>query len=166
MTPMRICPARMRGTAMFNLLGENTYWLVSHDMNPIAQRLADRHYSRRHPGSKKGFVGPGEKLVLLGSDGKSLFVWLRAKPELRGDRIDGVNCTMFRNEGGMLSSTLILEAERFARERWPDVPRLFTYVSLAKVRSKRPGWCFLKAGWKETGTNKSGKLLLFEKVME
>lgn len=147
---------------MISLFGEETHWLMSHDMNPIAQRLADRHYSRKHPGSRKGFVGPGEKMVLLSSDGRALFVWLRSKPEFRGDHIDGVNCTIFRNESDTLSSKLILEAERYARERWPGL-KLFTYVSKTKVASKRPGWCFLKAGWKQAGTNRNGKLLLFEK---
>jgi hypothetical protein len=134
-------------------------------MRPIAQKLADKHYSREHRGSTKGFVGPGEKLVLISPNGDALFAWLRQDPELRGDKIDGVNCTIFRNEGNDLSSTLINEAEDWARQRWPYVKRLFTYVDPAEVASKRPGWCFLKAGWKEVGQNKSGKLLLFEKVI-
>ena len=150
---------------MMSLLNEPVYWIISHDMNPIAQRLADRHYSRKTPGSRKGFVGPGEKLVLLSSDGRALFVWLRSDPKLRADGIDGINCTIFRNEGPVLSSKLIIEAEKFARERWPGL-KLFTYVSKTKVKSKNPGWCFMKAGWKSVGENKSGKLRLFEKVIE
>ena len=147
---------------MKSLLDEDTYWLISHDMNPICQKLADRHYSRKHPGSRKGFVGPGEKLVLLSSDGRALFVWLRSDPKLRADHIDGINCTIFRNESSILSSRLILEAEKFAKERWPNL-KLFTYVSKSKVKSKNPGWCFMKAGWKISGENKSGKLVLLEK---
>lgn len=150
---------------MISLFDEEVYWTISHDMNPIAQRLADRHYSRKTPGSRKGFVGPGEKLVLLSSDGRALFVWLRSDPKLRADGIDGINCTIFRNEGPVLSSKLIIEAEKFARERWPGL-KLFTYVSKTKVKSKNPGWCFMKAGWKLVGENKSGKLRLFEKVIE
>ena len=99
---------------MISLFDEPVYWVISRDMNPIAQKLADRHYSRKNPGSKKGFIGPGEKIVLLSSDGNALFAWLRQDPELRLDHIDGVNCTIFRNEGPVLSSKLILEAERFA----------------------------------------------------
>ena len=147
---------------MMSLLNEPVYWIISHDMNPIAQKLADRHYSRKTPGSTKGFIGPGEKLVLLSPDGKALFAWLRSDPELRGDHIDGVNCTIFRNESRVLSSKLILEAEKFARKRWPDL-KLFTYVSKEKVKSKNPGWCFMKAGWKLVGENKTGKLRLFTK---
>ncbi len=147
---------------MISLLNEPVYWIISHDMNPHAQKLADRHYSRKHPGSRKGFVGPGEKLVLLSPDGNALFVWLRADPALRGDHIDGVNCTIFRNESPVLSSELILEAEKFAHDRWPGL-KLFTYVSKERVKSKNPGWCFMKAGWKPEGENKSGKLRLFVK---
>ena len=148
---------------MKSLLDEDTYWLISHDMNPICQKLADRHYSRKHPGSRKGFVGPGEKLVLLSSDGRALFVWLRSDPKLRADHIDGINCTIFRNESSILSSRLILEAEKFAWQKWPGL-LLFTYVSITKVQSKMPGWCFIKAGWAFKGYNKTGKLKLFFKL--
>jgi hypothetical protein len=147
---------------MISLFNEPVYWVISHDMNPIAQKLADRHYSRENPGSRKGFIGPGEKIVLLSSDGKALFAWCRQNPELRLDHIDGVNCTIFRNESSVLSSKLILEAEKFAHDRWPGL-KLFTYVSKAKVKSKNPGWCFMKAGWKPTGENKSGELRLLIK---
>lgn len=150
---------------MISLYGEEIFWLISHDMNPIAQKLADRHYSRKNPGATTGFCGPGEKLVLLSSDGKALFAWIRSDPELRADHIDGINCSIFRNEGPILSSKLILEAEKFARERWPGL-KLFTYVSKTKVKSKNPGWCFMKAGWKLVGENKTGKLRLFEKEAE
>jgi hypothetical protein len=147
---------------MISLFDEPVYWVISRDMNPIAQKLADRHYSRENPGSKKGFIGPGEKIVLLSSDGKALFAWLRQDPELRLDHIDGVNCTIFRNEGPVLSSKLILEAEKFAHDRWPGL-KLFTYVSKEKVKSENPGWCFIKAGWKPAGENKSGELRLLIK---
>ena len=146
---------------MISLFDEEVYWTISHDMNPIAQRLADRHYSRKTPGAKTGFVGPGEKMVLLSSDGKALFAWLHSDPKLRADGIDGVNCTIFRNEGPVLSSKLIIEAEKFANEKWPG-KKLFTYINPKKVRSKRPGWCFIKAGWKQVGISKKG-LLLFTK---
>ena len=147
---------------MISLFDEPVYWVISRDMNPKAQELADRHYSRKTPGSKKGFIGPGEKLVLLSPTGDALFTWLRSRADYRGDKIDGVNCTIFRNEGPVLSSKLILEAEKFAHDRWPGL-KLFTYVSKAKVKSQNPGWCFMKAGWKPAGENKSGELRLLVK---
>ena len=146
---------------MKTLFNEPVYWIESHDGNIHARKLADRHYSRETKGSKQ-FVGAGEKIVLMSPNGDALFAWLRSKPEYRLDHIDGVNCTIFRNESSVLSSKLILEAEKFAREKWPGL-KLFTYVSKTKVRSKNPGWCFMKAGWKLVGENKSGELRLFVK---
>ena len=148
---------------MLDLANSKVYWLISHDMNPKAQELADRHYSRKTPGSKKGFMGPGEKLVLLSPLGDALFTWLRSRADYRGDKIEGVNCQIFRNEGHELSSRLILEAEKFAWQKWPGL-LLFTYVSTSKVQSKMPGWCFMKAGWKLRGYNRTGKLKLFFKL--
>lgn len=74
-----------------NLNNEEVLWTITRDMNPIAQKLADRHYSRKHPGSRKGFVGPGKKIVLITANEDALFVWLRADPEMRLDGIDGIN---------------------------------------------------------------------------
>ena len=146
---------------MRSLFDEPVYWILSHDGNVHARKLADRHYSRESKGSKY-FVGIGEKIVLISPDGRALFTWLRSRPEYRGDGIDGVNCQIFRNESPVLSSKLILEAEKFAVERWPGL-KLFTYVSKDKVKSKNPGWCFIKAGWKYQGENKKGNLRLFVK---
>jgi hypothetical protein len=132
----------------------------------MAQKLADRHYSRKTPGSRSGFVGPGEKLVLLAADGRALFVWLHSDPRLRGDKINGINCTIFRNEGPYLSSELILEAERHAREKWPSL-KLFTYVNPKKIKNKgKPGYCFIKAGWNQAGISKGGLLLFVKGVQE
>ena len=150
---------------MRTLNGNVVLWLQSHDRNPFATALADRHYSRKHIGAKNGFVGPGEKLVLMSPDNRALFVWLRANPDYRGDKQKGINCTIFRNESSVLSSKLISEAEAWALKRWPDEKRLFTYVGKTKVKSSKPGWCFIKAGWKIVGENKSGKLVLLEKLV-
>ena len=151
-----------------SILNENekVYWIITNDKDPRAIALADRHYSRKTPKSKKGFMGPGEQIVLISPDGTAIFGWLKAKPEFRGDKIDGVYCSIFRNEGPELSSKLILEAEKFALQKWPDTKLFFTYVDPSKVRSKRPGWAFIKAGWKEAGTNKNGKLLLLTKEIK
>jgi hypothetical protein len=40
---------------------------------------------------------------------------------------------------------MILEAETFALERWPDETRLYTYVNAKKIQSSNPGYCFIKA---------------------
>ena len=122
--------------------------------------MARRHYSARQyrEPRQRLFVGPGRKLVLLSSDGNALFVWRRF--------IDGTvppqhghNCALFRNEGHVLSSTLIREAVQIVFDRWgPD--RCWTFVNPLRIRSTNPGCCFIKAGWRRCGVSKTGKLIL------
>ena len=99
------------------------------------------------------FVGPGEKLVLIGHDDRALFVWRRF---ISMDRQEGVCCSVFRNESPALSSELIREADALADERWPQEARHYTYVAPQRVRSTNPGYCFQQAGWRRCGLTKGG----------
>ena len=95
------------------------------------------------------------KLVLLSADERAAFGWRKFK-DASGQK--GINCAFFRNEGafdGMLSSELILAAEKLAWTKWPD-ERLYTYVS--PDTSDNPGYTFKKAGWGLVRT-KNGKPL-------
>ena len=124
-------------------------------------RLADRHYSRRTVGSDQ-FAYSGRKLVLRDYRGDVLFVWMYADVELRMDHQVGYNCSIFRNESSRRSSEIILEAERFAFEKWgPN--RLYTYIDPQKIRSTNPGYCFLMAGWRKAGRTRDGRKILLEK---
>ena len=137
-------------------------WLEVKDGNAKVREIFNRHYSRRHyrdGRAPKLFVGPGEKMVLLRSNGKAIFVWRRFKTQ---DSQKGVNCAVFRNEGSELSSSLIVEAESLAWQRWPGA-RLYTYVDARKVKSRNPGFCFKKAGWEPVGVTKKLKLLILAK---
>lgn len=127
----------------------------------MALQLFSRHYSKYHykDGRKPNrFVGPGERIVLVTDDGTAMFVW-RKFIDKSGQK--GVNCSVFRNEGPMLSSSLISEAVQIAWARWPG-ERLYTYVNADKIRSVNPGYCFKKAGWTLCGVTKKRKLLIFE----
>lgn len=104
-------------------------------------------------------LGPGEYILLMTVDSRAVFGWVHNTVE-RNDREEGVYCPIFRNEGPQLSSSLILMAEELARQRWPDILRLFTYVDADKVASPNPGYCFKMAGWREAGKSASGKILL------
>ncbi|HBG75117.1 MAG: hypothetical protein A2X25_14460 [Chloroflexi bacterium GWB2_49_20] len=143
--------------------GQN--WYSMKDGNATARNFFDKHYSRhfyqdgRRP---KLFVGPGEKMVLMTSDFKALFIW-RKFISKNGQK--GINCAVFRNESYMLSSTLILEAEKLAWDKWP-MERLYTYVNPRKITSTNPGYCFLKAGWRKCGITKAKKLIILEKEFE
>jgi hypothetical protein len=138
------------------------YWQQCRDGDDGARCLFDRHYSRQHykDGRKpKLFVGPGEKEVLITEDGKAIFVWRKFK-DASGQH--GVNCSVFRNEGSILSSLLILDAEQIAERRWPG-ERLYTYVNPRGIRSTNPGACFRHAGWSVCGITKWNRLVILEK---
>lgn len=140
------------------------HWYATKDGDIEGLALYLRHYSahryqdgrRNNPRhrSRYLFVGPGEKMVLIGPDARSLFVWRKFIDDA-GQA--GVNCAVFRNESGERSSDLIREAVAVARSRWPG-ERLYTYVDPSKIRSARrkrrgvpdprPGHCFLMAGWR------------------
>jgi len=144
------------------------HWYAVHDGDPRAATLYERHYScvnlkARRRTKDKRICGPGEKLVLLTVDCRALFVWRKAKrPDLADQQ--GVYCSIFHNESDTLSSTLILEAEQLAWQRWPD-QRLYTYINPAKVKSPNPGYCFKAAGWHQCGQTQ-GNLIILEKYPE
>lgn len=143
---------------MFDALGA---WYPAKDGDSRARALFDRHYSRyRYADGRKPklFVGPGEKMVLLTSDCTALFVWRKF---ISGDGQQGVNCAIFRNEGTIQSSQLILQAMELAWSRWPN-ERLYTYVDGKAVKSCNPGYCFKKAGWRKCGETKTHGLTILE----
>ena len=153
-------------------LDEGPCWLVpaSGKFTPAAARLADRHYSRRKVGSPQ-FMPPGETLVLLTPDEQAVFGWWRPHPAsgLRAkNNLDGWTCTIFRNEGPVRSSLLVLLAELVLVERsgscGPD--GMLTYVDTRKVRSPNPGCCFLKAGWQKIGWSADGHKRLLHKAFD
>lgn len=139
------------------------YWHEYKDGNEKALELYERHYSCYQYADgrdRKLLLGPGEKMVLMTEKQDALFAWRKFKDD---SGQSGINCAVFRNESNILSSALILEAERIAALRWPG-ERMYTYVNPEKVRSKNPGCCFKKAGWRQCGKTKGG-LLIFEKQM-
>lgn len=142
------------------------YWLASADGDPRATALYRRHYSaKRYADGRRAlkFTGPGEVMVLLTPDCRALWVWRVER--YRRDGQAGVNCAIFRNEGSILSSLLVTEADRLAWARWPG-ERHFTFVDASKTRHKRdPGRCFRKAGWRPCGLTKGG-LVILERLPE
>jgi hypothetical protein len=141
---------------------DDVYWTKVVDGDPDALRLFERHYSYyqyKDGRSHKRFVGPGERLVLLGKNKDALFVWRKFYSR---DGQTGVNCSIFRNESAVLSSDLILQAEVLALRKWGPM-RFYTYVNPRKVNSRNPGYCFISAGWRKCGRTKARNLLILEK---
>lgn len=143
-------------------------WIRIRDGNVTAMELFLRHYSARERRKIYQFIGPGEKMPLLTPDARALFAWRKFLDDCidkrTGERQQGVNCCIFRNEGDELSSWLIERAVDEARTTWPT-ERLYTYVDPRKVRPTIVrgipcfGFCFLKAGWKFAGVTDGGKFI-------
>ena len=139
-------------------------WIPIRDGDPEGLALYERHYSAhryRDGRVRRLFGGPGEQVVLITPRADALFVWrcFRSMDPLAR----GANCSVFRNEGAYRSSALILDAEQFARARWPDVDTVYTYVDGRAVRISNPGYCFLMAGWRRTRRTKDRGLWVLEK---
>jgi hypothetical protein len=145
-------------------------WLTTKDGDPRVAAIYRRHYScykyadgRRNQKSYRNrnqVIGPGQKMVLITPDCKAIFGWRKFIDD--SGQI-GINCAFFRNEGalnGMLSSEMILAAERLAWARWPG-ERLYTYVNTRAVNGD--GACFKHAGWKKCGRSKKRDYLILEK---
>lgn len=128
--------------------------------------FSDEHYSRQKPGSNQ-FMPPGFTIVIRNNEGTLLFGWLRQIH--RDDGEEGYNCSIFRNTSDRLSSSVILECERIAFEKWGPA-RTFTYVNPRRLRTiKRrgvefcrypAGRCFIEAGYRLVRQTNDGKHLL------
>src|SRR6185503_9822082 len=127
---------------------ETGAWRRTTKFDARAAALADRHYSRRTIGSPQ-FMPPGRTLVFITEDGDA--VWGTHWPDaaLTMDGLDAWRCSIFRNEGPLLSSDLIREAMERTAQTWRDRPRdgWLTFVEKSKIESPNPGYCFKKAGW-------------------
>jgi hypothetical protein len=136
-------------------------WTRSDRAEPAGAHLADRHYSRQSVGAAQ-FVPPGRCLVLLRPDALWVTSWPEAEYVLHAWAGAWV-CSLFRNEGPLLSSGLIREAVAATRWHWPEVPTLgmVTFIDPDKVRHKRdPGRCFRRAGFVEVGRTAGGLVAL------
>jgi hypothetical protein len=135
----------------------------SHRADPTVVPLADRHYNRQKIGSPQ-FAPPGRCLVL-----KTLAVdafWITSWPYAQFVRHAWGGawvCSAFRNEGTVLSSELIREAVACTRGEYGDPPELgmITFVDAKKTKPKQdPGFCYLRAGFKNVGFTKGGLVAL------
>src|SRR5690349_4297011 len=127
------------------------YWQQIHHTDPRALDMADRHYSRKSPGTPE-FIPAGHKVVLMhfAQDGTPAAVWAshRAAPDAKLERprydARGVwDCSILREEQRTLEpSTLIREAVAITRGLWEPLPKdgFYTTIDTKKVKPiKRRG---------------------------
>lgn len=122
--------------------------------------LFERHYSsvKNRNRKQRQFVGPGENIVLRTARADAMFVWRKYIDDTEPKQ-KGIECAVFRNEGEILSSELIRQADAVADCAWPG-ERHYTKVNPPAVRSRNPGFCFMAAGWRKCGMTKGGLLIL------
>ncbi len=137
-------------------------WIRSYRADPLAAALADRHYSRKKPGSSQ-FVPPGRCIVLLSDDARA--VWVTSWPFAQYVKHAWAGAwlnSLFRNEGDYLSSELIRQAIAATLYYWPTPPRqgIITFVDASKIRSANPGYCYKCAGFSRAGQTQSGLVVL------
>lgn len=134
-------------------------WELSDRADPVAAKIADRHYNRQKIGTPQ-FVPPGRCVVLRTPEGNAL--WITSWPfaeYVRHAWPGAWVCSAFRNESDHLSSDLIREAVAATLSLFGSPPSLgmVTFVDAGKTRRKRdPGRCFRKAGFQHVGFTKGG----------
>lgn len=138
-------------------------WIETRGGDPRLRALKNRHYSAKRifsrppPGTP---AGPGRALHLITAAGDAAMCY--ALNIYRKDRFTGwINCVLFRNEGPVLSSRLILEGDSLARAFFKS-RRFFTFVNAKMIRSQNPGYCFQCAGYRRAGETK-GRLAVLTK---
>lgn len=155
-----------------------TYWKLVARNDVRARLLADRHYSRKKPGTVE-FCPPGNSIVLLGLNNDALWVSHRPDPKAnlakpRQDGFDYYDNPYFRNESSQRASELILQALAITRYLWRDYLPEHGFHTFVDSRKVKPipvhgklvyGWVFQKAGFVlSPELTKSRKLLRY--VME
>lgn len=136
------------------LFAKDGHWRPVTRCDVQARELADRHYSRQTIGAVD-FMASGKTFVLLTEDASAVWGVIENMDPVGDLRW---RCSIFRNEGSVLSSVLIREATERTYLYWerhyggrPAVP-LRTEVDPKKTKRKRdPGRCFIRAGWKTIG---------------
>jgi hypothetical protein len=127
--------------------------------------LADRHYSRQTIGASD-FVPPGRCLVLYTKTESGEAFWVTSFQYRRYVKHGWPGawvCSAFRNEGAALSSLLIRQAVAATRHAFGPPPSqgMVTFVDPLKVAPKKHiGWCFIKAGFTETGVTEGHLVVL------
>ena len=142
-------------------------WERTTRADPIAAKIADRHYNRQKIGARQ-FVPPGRCIVLRLFNCQALWVTSWPFPEfVRHEWAGAWMNSCFRNESILLSSDLIVEAVAITRSYWETPPPegIVTFVDPSKIKSSNPGYCYQKAGFTRCGVTKGG-LIAFQMLPE
>lgn len=141
--------------------GGTAFWQLSDRADPVANRIAKRHYNCQSPDSDQ-WVKPGACLCLRTESGDA--VWSSSFPLAEWTKHAWAGAwenTTFRNESPHRASDMIREAVAITVHVWGRPPPLgmLTLVDPAAVAAKSdPGHCYIIAGFRPAGVTLSGKL--------
>lgn len=135
-------------------------WTISNRADPLARKIADRHYNRQKPGTPQ-FVPPGRCFVLRQPRAVWVTSWPFAEYVKHAWAGAWVNSCFRRQGGRQLASEMIRDAVAATRWYWPEPPELgmITFVDARKIRQKPKGEigrCYLEAGFRHVGFTKAG----------
>ena len=162
-------------------------WCASHRADPVAARLADRHYNRQKIGSPQ-FAPTGSCCVFLTTCARGFWITSAPLAEYVKHAWPGAwICSAFRSEGAGCASQLIREAVAATRAHYGEPPPtlgMVTFInrSCRKCRKRHPvcgcaepdwivrptmvrgvpvwGWTWFKAGFVDVGETKGGLLAM------
>lgn len=136
-------------------------WSLSYRADPVAAKMADRHYNRQKIGSPQ-FVPPGRCVVLVQEGALWVTSWPFAEYVKHAWAGAWIN-SAFRRETGPVASEMIRDAIAATRAIWGDPPALgmVTFIDRGKVKHKRDfGRCYRRAGFRVCGETNGGLLAL------
>ena len=143
-------------------------WRQSHRADPVARRIADRHYNRQKIGTPQ-FVPPGRCVVLVATNERAFWVTSWPFAEYVKHAWAGAwVCSAFRSENAGCASDLIRQAVAATRSFYAETPALgmVTFIDRSKVKPilvrgvKTWGRTWKLAGFTEAGETKGGLLAL------
>ena len=146
--------------------------MSTHQYDSRLVHVADGHYSRQKPGTKK-CTPPGRKLLLITEDASA--IWCTSWPlaqYVKREYSDAWLCSLFRREKicPIKASDLILEAVAITRWKYGTPPEsgMITMIDPQKVMPVMVhgvptfGFCYKKAGFEHVGYTKRRGLLIFQ----
>jgi hypothetical protein len=145
-------------------------WRRTWVADPRARAVADRHYSRRTPGSRE-FAPPGHKVVLVTAGYRALWVSHATAPGIaRADGGDYWYCSLFRNESSRLASVLIRQAIEATRAAWAHralpADGFVTFLDEKQIQAppagKAYGWTFAEVGFVPVRRTKERDYLMLQ----
>lgn len=143
-------------------------WCASNRADPVAARLADRHYNRQKIGAPQ-FAPTGSCVVFLTDCARSF--WITSAPFAEYVKHAWAGAwinSAFRQEKAGKASELIRQAVAATRAHYGEPPTLgmITFIDRTKVLptmvrgSAVWGWSYRKAGFVDAGETKGGLLAL------